>query len=320
MRLRPEWTRHDDAALYAALRRGELPTLAALSNAFVTARGDEAARAYAHAAVAVDFLERRFGFPALRDALAAFGRGEAKPRRPAQAVRECRRTRSNASSAPSSRAASRVTTGQYLPPLPCAPATPQRRARPAASRDWVARGLGALQAGDADEARRALERARAVPQPSADDQADTLFLAGEIALARRDADAAVAAFEGLLDSATAARRIRRFAFGWRWPRSTASAPPPPRRTSGAPSSWIRRASSRTRFSPSSTRTSSGPPMLLAELDAAAAPRSADRPGRQGSRAGRGEGRPLGARHRAGADRDLHRSRRTPICTRRSAGR
>ena len=77
-RLRPEWTRHDDAALYAALRRGELPTLLSLSNAFVTARGDEAARAYAQAAAAVDFLERRFGFPALREALVAFGRGEAE--------------------------------------------------------------------------------------------------------------------------------------------------------------------------------------------------------------------------------------------------
>ena len=75
-RLRPEWTRHDDAALIRRLRRGELPTLLSLSNAFVTARGDEAARAYAHAAVAVEFLERRFGFPALRDALVAFGRGE----------------------------------------------------------------------------------------------------------------------------------------------------------------------------------------------------------------------------------------------------
>src|SRR5678816_3110081 len=46
-RLRPEWTRHDDAALYVALRQGELPPLLALSNAFVTARGDEAACAYA---------------------------------------------------------------------------------------------------------------------------------------------------------------------------------------------------------------------------------------------------------------------------------
>ena len=81
-RLRPEWTRHDDAALYAALRRGELPTLLSLSNAFVTARGDEAARAYAHAAVAVEFLERRFGFPALRDALVAFGARRARGRRP----------------------------------------------------------------------------------------------------------------------------------------------------------------------------------------------------------------------------------------------
>src|SRR6185369_6712162 len=52
--------------------------------------------------------------------------------------------------------------------------------------------------GDLAEATKALERARAVPQPPPDEQADTLFLAGEIALARRDADAAVAAFEGLL--------------------------------------------------------------------------------------------------------------------------
>jgi tetratricopeptide (TPR) repeat protein len=64
----------------------------------------------------------------------------------------------------------------------------------------VARGLGALGRTDLEDARKALERARAVVQPSPDDQADILFLAGEIALARRDADAAVAAFEGLLDT------------------------------------------------------------------------------------------------------------------------
>src|SRR4029077_6873031 len=46
--------------------------------------------------------------------------------------------------------------------------------------------------------RGALEQARAAPRPSAEDQAGAMFLAGEIALARRDAAAAVAAFEGLL--------------------------------------------------------------------------------------------------------------------------
>ena len=52
-----------------------------LSNAFVNARsGDDAARAYAHAAVAVEFLERRFGFAAIREALVAYGRGERGPR------------------------------------------------------------------------------------------------------------------------------------------------------------------------------------------------------------------------------------------------
>jgi len=198
-RLRPEWTRHDDAALFAALRRGELPTLLSLSNAFITSRGDDAARAYAHAAVAVDFLERRFGFPALREALAAFGRGEAEPdvlrkmsgmapealERAFRAELEARFARYDK---------------QYLPPQPARDGGAAPAGKPASAREWVARGLGALRAGDAALAGKALERARAVPRPSADDEADTLFLAGELALARRDADAAVAAFEGLLAS------------------------------------------------------------------------------------------------------------------------
>jgi len=84
---------------------------------------------------------------------------------------------------------------QYLP-------TESLREAPAASggaaHAEAARGLAALATGDLDGARRALDRARALPRPSPDGQADTLFLAAEIALARRDADAAVAAFEGML--------------------------------------------------------------------------------------------------------------------------
>ncbi len=76
MRLRPEWARHDDVALWGAWRRGELPPLGALSNAFLEAHDAESAtRAYAHAALAVDFLERRFGFAKLREALVAWGGG-----------------------------------------------------------------------------------------------------------------------------------------------------------------------------------------------------------------------------------------------------
>ena len=172
----------------------------------MTARGDEAVRAYAHAAVAVEFLERRFGFPALRDALVAFGRGE-----PEAAVLE-KMTGMSAEAlerefrAELARRFARYDK-QYLPPQPVRAPPPLRRR--GQGRDtpanWVARGLGALRTGDLDEAKKALERARACRSRRADDQADTLFLAGEIALARRDADAAVAAFEGLLD----ARRRRR---------------------------------------------------------------------------------------------------------------
>jgi tetratricopeptide (TPR) repeat protein len=199
-RLRPEWTRHDDAALYAALRTGELPPLASLSNAFVTARGDEAARAYAHAAVAVDFLERRFGFPALREALEAFGRGASESAVLKKMTGLSADALEREFRAELARRFARYDK-QYLPPQPVRPsAMPAAAKGPGTPRNWAARGLGALRAADLDEAKKALDRARALPQPSADEQADALFLAGEIALAQRDADAAVAAFEGLLDA------------------------------------------------------------------------------------------------------------------------
>jgi tetratricopeptide (TPR) repeat protein len=203
-RLRPEWTRHDDPSLYAALRRGELPTLQSLSNAFVTSRGDEAARAYAHAAVAVDFLERRFGFPALREALAAFGRGEPEAAVIAKMTGLSAEALEREFRAELTRRFARYDK-QYIPPSPVRGTAPPLAAKPLAPRDWAARGLGALRAGDVEEARKALERARAVPQPSPDEQADVLFLTGELALARRDAEAAVAAFEGLLDLGAPAR-------------------------------------------------------------------------------------------------------------------
>ena len=208
MRARAEWTRHDDLTLYGAWRRGELPQLAGMSNVFVNARNsEEAQRAYAHAALAVDFLERRFGFAAIRAALVAYGRGdrdavvlEQMTKLPvAEVERQFR-----------AELARRFTRyeSQYLPTqtvvgLPVVP--PPASGKPPAAgkppRAAARAGLAALAGGDLDGARKALERARALPQPSLDEQADALFLTGEIALARRDADAAVAAFEGLLDLA-----------------------------------------------------------------------------------------------------------------------
>jgi cellulose synthase operon protein C len=211
MRARPEWARHDDVAIHRALRRGELPTLLSLSNAFITARtSEDAARTYAHSAVAVDFLERRFGFPAIREALAAFGRGEREA-----AVLQKLSGMSGDALEKEFRAELAQRFARYdkqyfaksaaanldRADRPEKPGKPGKLVKPTTAGEWAATGLGALRAGDIESARKALDKARAVPQPPAEDQADTLFLAGEIALARRDADAAVAAFEGLLDVA-----------------------------------------------------------------------------------------------------------------------
>jgi Tfp pilus assembly protein PilF len=194
MRARPEWSRHDDVALWGAAKRGELPTLAALSDAFIAARdAASATRAYAHAALAVDFLERRFGFARLREALAAYGRGARGAPVLAQlsgmpgdalerAFRDdlaARWKRFDAQFVPSE---------TLWAPLPAA------RGAAAEAR----RGLAALAAGNRAAARAALARARKLPAGRADDQAAVLYLAGDLALGAQDAAAASAAFTGLL--------------------------------------------------------------------------------------------------------------------------
>ncbi len=202
MRLRPEWARHDDVALWGAWRRGELPALVDLSNAFVDARDAEsAARAYAHAALAVDFLERRFGFAKLRAALVAWGRGERGP-----GVLE----RLSGTSAPELEKAFRADLAQRwarfdaqsLPSQtlvrPRAEAARSAAAAPGDAEAQARLGLSALAVGDRPAARAALARARAL-HPTADaEQAATFFLAGELALGAQDAAAAAAAFTGVL--------------------------------------------------------------------------------------------------------------------------
>ncbi len=189
-RVRPEWTRHDDASLYGAWRRGEIPSLADLSDAFVGARtGEQASRAYALAAQAVGFLERRFGFGAVRSALVAYGRGErgagVLERVTGLPIAQLDRAFQDDLAQRLDRFA-----GQYLPTEWLGPDV-------AADSD-AARGIAAVARGDLPGAAAALTRARAHPRAGHGEQAATLFLAGEVALARRDAEAAVAAFQGLL--------------------------------------------------------------------------------------------------------------------------
>ncbi|HTA21450.1 MAG TPA: hypothetical protein VK989_19290, partial [Polyangia bacterium] len=194
MRLRPEWARHDDVALWGAWRRGELPPLGALSNAFLEAHDAESAtRAYAHAALAVDFLERRFGFGKLREALVAWGRGErgvgvlerlagmdaAALERAFRAELATRWARYDAQDVPS----------QLFGRAGDSPGAPAAEAR---------RGLDALARGDRVAARAALARARASHATKDVDEAAVFFLAGELALGAQDAAAAAAAFTGML--------------------------------------------------------------------------------------------------------------------------
>ncbi|MBL9004792.1 MAG: tetratricopeptide repeat protein [Myxococcales bacterium] len=76
----PEWVRRTHAELYAALRDGTLLSIADINSGFT--RAQDVAHiviAYHEAAVAIDFLIRRFGFDKIVDALQAFGAGKRTP-------------------------------------------------------------------------------------------------------------------------------------------------------------------------------------------------------------------------------------------------
>ena len=201
MRARPEWSRHDDVALWGAWKRGEQPPLVGLSNAFVDARdGEAAARAYALAALAVDFLERRFGFPRLREALVAWGRGERGPGVLERLAGMRAAELETLFRADLARRWARYD-AQYLPSQTLPPRDAAARTAAAAPRDAGAQaglGLAALAAGDRATARAALARARALHPTKDAELAATYFLAGELALAAQDAPAAAAAFTGVL--------------------------------------------------------------------------------------------------------------------------
>lgn len=77
---RPEWVRRTHAELYTALRDGTLLSIADINSGFT--RAQDVAHiviAYHEAAVAIDFLVRRFGFDKIVAALRQFGMGKRTP-------------------------------------------------------------------------------------------------------------------------------------------------------------------------------------------------------------------------------------------------
>lgn len=73
---RPEWVRRTHAELYAALRDGTLLSIGDINAGFTRAKDvAHIVIAYHEAAVAIDFLVRRFGFPKIVEALRLFGTG-----------------------------------------------------------------------------------------------------------------------------------------------------------------------------------------------------------------------------------------------------
>jgi cellulose synthase operon protein C len=183
--LRPEWRRHGELALWSALDAGALAPLAKLSQSFVRARDAEgASTAYLHAAVAVEYLEQRFGFPRIREALTAFGRGT-----PVNAVLE---TLSGQPLAALERGFREELVRRSTPFrdqfLPAHEARAARRGHgeradagaPANARALAREGLGALYDGDARAARAGLARALLIRGGRSEPLAS--FLAAELAL------------------------------------------------------------------------------------------------------------------------------------------
>ena len=186
-RLRGEWRRQADLELAAALQSGTLPTLGSLSRAFVSARDARAAGlAYLHASAAVEFLEHRFGFPKIREALQAFGRGErgapvleALAGMPEAGLEQAFRTELQERLAPLMR--------QFLPGTAARYGEQGPEAGNSATR-LAEGGLRSLLAGDRASAQVALARARG--RAAGEDNPVVDFLAADIALESDDAERA----------------------------------------------------------------------------------------------------------------------------------
>jgi tetratricopeptide (TPR) repeat protein len=179
-RLRPEWRRQADLELAGAIQAGAAPTLGSLSRAFVRARdAREATLAYLQSSAAVEFLEQKFGFPRIREALVAYGRGERGPAvlealagMPAAAVDEAFRAHLQDRLGSLVRQFLPGTSARYGEPPASEPTGPPARIAEA--------GLRELVEGDRPGAQAALGRARA--RPGGADDPVVEFLSADLAL------------------------------------------------------------------------------------------------------------------------------------------
>jgi tetratricopeptide (TPR) repeat protein len=194
--MRPEWRRHGELSLWAAMSAGALAPMEKLSQSFVRARDAEAAStAYMHAAVAVEYLERRFGFPKIREALVAFGRGE----RVATVLQEL----SGGSVAALERAFRDDLTAhsaglrdQFLPAHAARFAARAPARAEASPRELAESGLAQLYEGDARAARAAL--ARALLKKGGREDPTASFLAAELAIQAGETATAADELQGLV--------------------------------------------------------------------------------------------------------------------------
>jgi predicted Zn-dependent protease len=178
-RLRPEWRRQADLELAGAIQAGGTPTLGSLSRSFVRARDvRDATLAYLRSSAAVEFLEQKFGFARIREALVAYGRGErgagvleALSGMNEAALDEAFRAHLQERLAPLA--------GQFLPGTAARYGDPPAEGAPNPAR-LASDGLRSLADGDRAAAQAALGRARA--RAGNDDVPVVDFLAAELAL------------------------------------------------------------------------------------------------------------------------------------------
>jgi tetratricopeptide (TPR) repeat protein len=198
MRARPEWRRRHTAAIAAALQAGELPRLGTLNTTFTRARSiDAIVVAYHLAGLAVDYLERRFGFPTIVRMLKLWGEGL-----PTDVVFQ----RATGQSLAALDAGFLVDLRGRLRPYLTAYAVGYARFRDLDARARAARerptdavaqvhyGFALFARGQVDRAREQADRALKL-HPGL---GEALVLRGEVAMARKDAPAARAAYAAAL--------------------------------------------------------------------------------------------------------------------------
>lgn len=189
LRARPEWRRENDVDLYAALQEGTLPSVAELNYAFMKPDMQDVVVAYYQSAVTIEYIAETHGFDKVVEGLGLFGKGMETP-----AVIEAITGQSVAAFDAAFRAYLAVRLAPYQgtfrpPSRGYGDVDALAAAADAAPEDAVAQAalaLGYFYDGDALKSQAAADRALALDPASR----IALYVSAELALRRRDLDAA----------------------------------------------------------------------------------------------------------------------------------